>query len=231
MNIQNFSDFCDALLDCGFSMGGGSAKGIYAIIPYSWTEQDLVDSPVKWHTGDPGTDPWQWRMRVLEERDDIAYAKVFFRTSGYITREWYPYFYAVRRNGQSLEDAYESGTISHTAKRIYDIISQNGTAAYHEIKRLGGFHREENSSFERAVVDLQMGMFITICGRAQKTNKYGMGYGWDSTVFTTVEDFWASRGFTLPDHDPDESYERIRARILELNPDADDRKIARFIRG
>ena len=44
-------------------------------------------------------------MRVLEEREDIAYSKVFFRTSGYITREWYPYFYAVRRKGESFQEA------------------------------------------------------------------------------------------------------------------------------
>ncbi|MEG2251980.1 MAG: hypothetical protein RSC98_02970, partial [Clostridia bacterium] len=89
MGINAFPDFCKALLACGFSMGGGSAKGIYAVIPYGWEEQQLVDSPIKWHTGDPETDPWEWRMRVLEERTDIAYAKVFFRTSGYITSQWY----------------------------------------------------------------------------------------------------------------------------------------------
>ena len=65
--INNFSDFCNELLKCGFSMGGGNAKGIYAVIPYDWKTQESVDSPVKWHTGDPETDPWEWRMRVLEE--------------------------------------------------------------------------------------------------------------------------------------------------------------------
>ena len=115
--IHNFADFCKELSECGFSMGGGNAKGIYAVIPYDWKEQEFVDSPVKWHTGDPETDPWEWRMRVLEERDDIAYAKVFFKTSGFITKEWYPYFYAVRRNGETFEEAYESGTISQTVRR------------------------------------------------------------------------------------------------------------------
>ena len=61
--IRNFSDFCTELIASGFSMGGGNAKGIYAVIPYDWTEQEAVDSPVKWHTGDPETDPWEWRMR------------------------------------------------------------------------------------------------------------------------------------------------------------------------
>ena len=82
--IQNFEDFCNALNRCGFSMGGGNAKGIFALIDYDWTNQDMLDTPVKWHCGDPEVDPWEWRMRVLEERRDIAYSKVFFKTSGFI---------------------------------------------------------------------------------------------------------------------------------------------------
>lgn len=159
--IRNFADFCKELSECGFSMGGGNAKGIYAVVSYDWKEQEFSDSPVKWHTGDPETDPWEWRMRVLEERNDIAYAKVFFKTSGFITKEWYPYFYAVRRNGDTFEEAY----------------------------------------------------------------------GWSSTVFTTVEDFWEKRGISLPDLDSAESYEKIRTQILRLNPDAEQKKIAKFIKG
>lgn len=228
--IQNFSDFCDVLLECGFSMGGGNAKGIFAVIPYDWKEQNFMNTPVKWHTGNPETDPWEWRMRVLEEREDIAYSKVFFKTSGFITKEWYPYFYAVRRRGETFEEAYENGTISQMAKRIYDIIS-SGEIAFHEIKQIGGFQREDNSKFERAIVELQMNMFITMCGRAQKINKYGESYGWSSTVFTTTEDFWEKRGVFLPDLDPSESYDKIKMQILKLNPEAEQKKIDKFIRG
>ena len=75
--VQNYSDFCEELLAAGFSMAGGNAKGIYAVVPFDWKANDVFDTPVRWHTGEPETDPWEWRMRVLEERDDIAYAKVF----------------------------------------------------------------------------------------------------------------------------------------------------------
>ena len=228
--ICNFEDFCVELSEYGFSMGGGNAKGIYSVIPYDWAEQENYDSPIKWHTGDPKTDPWEWRMRVLEERDDIAYAKVFFRTSGYITKEWYPLYYSVRRKGETLEDAYENGTISQTARQIYEIIADR-EVTLHEIKQLGGFRREDNSRFERALVELQMRMFITMCGREQKVNRYGIAYGWNSTVFTTVEDFWVKRGMSLTESDPESSYEKIRAQIMKLNPDAGQKKIEKFIRG
>lgn len=100
--IHNFEDFCKELNRCGFSMGGGNAKGIFALIDYDWTNQELLDTPVKWHCGDPAVDPWEWRMRVLEERRDIAYSKVFFKTSGFITRDWYPPFLCCPQRGGVL---------------------------------------------------------------------------------------------------------------------------------
>jgi hypothetical protein len=116
--VRCYDDFVETLLNAGFSMGGGSADGIYAVIDWGWNEQPPYDTPIAWHTDDPETDPWEWRMRVLDERNDIAYAKVFFKKSGFITKEWYPYFLAVRRSGLSFDEAYENGKISHFAKRI-----------------------------------------------------------------------------------------------------------------
>ena len=229
--ILNFSDFCRELLDCGFSMGGGNSKGIVALIPYDWNEQEHIETPVKWHTGNPETDPWEWRMRVIEERSDIAYSKLFFKTSGYITQEWYPYFFSVRRKGMSFEDFYDSGEASHIAKIIYDIIKTNGYAALHEIKSIGGFSKEDKSRFNRALTDLQMKMFITVCGRTQKIGKDGNAYGWSSTVFTTVENFWKSRGVKLKRIDETLAYEKIKEQILNLNPDAEARRIKKFILG
>ncbi len=231
MEINKYADFCTALIDCGFSLGGGNAKGIFALIPYGWEEQEHIDSPVKWHTGDPETDPWEWRMRVLEERTDVAYAKLFFRASGYITQMWYPYFLAVRRKGESMADAYASGTVSNMAKRIYEIIAANGPIPYHIIKQIGGFTKVDNAPFERAIVDLQMRLFITMSGRAQKKNQYGESYGWNSTVFMTVEDFWRQRSVQLARIDPAVAYDRIREQVLKLNPDAAEKKIRSFIRG
>ena len=103
--------------------------------------------------------------------------------------------------------------------------------ALHEIKALGGFGKEDKSSFDRAMVELQMGMFITMTGRQQKKNKYGIEYGWNSTVFTTVENFWAERDIKIPELDTDESYEKIRQQTLLLNPTAEEKTIRKFILG
>lgn len=210
-------------------MGGGKSKGIYAIVPYDWQEQEQLDVPARWHTGDPETDPWEWRMRVLEERDDIAYAKVFFRVSGYITKEWYPYFLAARRGGTDLEELYERGEVSELERRVYLSVKEGCRVPLHELKKLCGISKEESSSFEKAVTDLQMKLMITVCGRARKLNKYGMEYGWSSDVFCTCEEFWG--GDITADVSAKEAAEKIREQILKLNPSADEKKIKKFIFG
>ncbi|MDR1705655.1 MAG: hypothetical protein LBS19_13355, partial [Clostridiales bacterium] len=96
MELNSFNDFVKILIRAGFSIGGGNNEGIYAVVNHDWTYTP-PGSPIVWHTGDPETDPWEWRVRVLNERSDIAYAKCFFKKSGYITQEFYPYFLALRR--------------------------------------------------------------------------------------------------------------------------------------
>ena len=99
------------------------------------------------------------------------------------------------------------------------------------IRGQGDPNQEDKAQFDKAMVELQMGFFITMTGRKQKQNKYGMEYGWNSTVFTTVEQFWNERGFTIPEPDAVESYEKIRQQILKLNPAAEEKTIRKFIRG
>lgn len=224
--VNSYAEFCNELIKCGFSMGGGNAKGIYAVIPFDWKET-IPGCPVKWHTGDPDTDPWEWRMRVLEERNDIAYGKVFFGASGYITKEWYPYFLAVRRQGMVFDEWYDEGKISWLEKNIYEVISENTKVPLHELKAMCGITKNEASKFDRALTNLQKNLFITMCGRTQKVNKFGEAYGWNSTVFCTVEEFWGEDLST--NISKEEAYQKIHDRILELNSEAEEKVIKKFI--
>lgn len=229
--VNCFEDFCRELIAAGFSMSG-SPKGIFSVIPYGWTEQELFDAPVKWHTGDPETDPWQWRMRVLEERKDIAYGKLFFGGAGYISREWYPYFLAARRQGRSFDEAYADGLITSAEKRVCETVREFGRIPLNEMKTLGGFGKGESSAFDRAVAGLQAKMYITVCGRTRRRNKLGEEYGWDITVFCTPEEYFGEELIAEAARiSPDEAFGRISERILQLNPDADGKRIRKFILG
>ncbi|MFQ9798998.1 MAG: hypothetical protein ACLR23_08705 [Clostridia bacterium] len=145
---------------------------------------------VCWHTGDPETDPWEWRIRVLEERRDIAYAKVFFRKSGYIARDWYPYFIAARRGNTSLEEEYGNGRISQYARRIYAVIEENGVVPLHAIKKLVGVEKEDKAQFERSACGVaDEAVHHHVRGTAKKRSQAGEEYGWSSTVFCPTELF------------------------------------------
>lgn len=230
--IHNYEDFIRALLTAGFSMGGGNNEGIISLIPWGWNEQAPYDTPVRWHTGDPDTDPWEWRIRVLDERDDIAYSKFFFKKSGYITRAWAPYFLAVRRGRTSFRENYADGRISHEAKRIYEAIAEHHSLPLHDIKQLAHFGKEEKSAFDRAMLELQMKMHITMCGRQQKVSRQGEEYGWSSTVFCLTERFWGEEVWEEAARlDHRDSIEKLTAQVLELNPQANPKKIMKFITG
>lgn len=230
--INNYQDFLDALTETGFSMAGGNSEGIFALIPWSWTDEPPYPTKVAWHTGDPDTDPWQWRIRVLEEKRGIAYGKFFFRKSGFMTRQWAPYFLAARRSGQTFREAYAGGTLSHDAKNLHEIIESQGPIALHRLKTEAGVQKENQAQFERTLVELQMGLFITIDGAEQKISQEGSPYGWSSTVFSTTEEFWGPAVFEeAASLTKETALAQIRNQILALNPDAKEAKIKKFILG
>lgn len=223
--IHNFSDFINGLERAGFCMGAENGEGIFTLCDYFGPE-------IAWHVEKPDIDPWEWRMRVLHERDDIAYGKFFFKKSGYIMKEWYPYFYAVRRGTRQLSEEYEKGLVSRFAKQIYDLIEEHKELPLHLIKQYVGFGKEDKSRFDRALVELQTGCYITMCGQARKQSGKGEEYGWSATVFCLADEFFdrsvieKARQLSY-----EEAYLAIEARIKQLNPQADEKKIKRFITG
>ena len=229
--IRNYSEFCTELLKTGFSGSiGGKDEGVFNLFRYGWGAEE--ETGIQWHTDDPETDPWQWRIRVLSERDDIAYSKLFFRKAGYITKEWYPYFYAARRGDRIFEDAYSDGVFSNTAKRVYGAVSENGRLSLQDIKRIAGFSREDKSKVESALTELQIKMYLTICDIYYKVSQKGEEYGFSTTVFSTVESFWGddviNKAANIKEN---EAVEAITERILFLNPLARKEKFIKFIRG
>lgn len=199
---------------------------------YDW-QNVPSGTPIIWHTGDPETDPWEWRIRVLNERSDIAYSKCFFKKSGYITQEFYPYFLALWCGGREFDDEYDDGLVSNHAKRIYDVIREYGELPLQEIKSRGGFSKDEKNKFDSALTELQMRLYLTICGTSRKRNRQGEEYGWNPTMFTTTERFWEhtdvfDRAAKLSESD---AYAAIRERVLKLNPNADEKKIRKFAYG
>ena len=93
--ISNYDEFLSALELAGMTPGGVNGEGVFTLCGF-------FGSAVRWHTGDPDTDPWEWRMRVLSEGRGIAYGKFYYGKSGYLTRKWFPYLLAERRRKEQF---------------------------------------------------------------------------------------------------------------------------------
>jgi hypothetical protein len=77
-----------------------------------------------------------------------------------------------------------------------------------------------------------MRMFLTVCGRQQKLSQKGEEYGWYSTVFCTTEQFWGEEVFAeAAKIKKDDAMKAISDQVLVLNPQAEEKKIRKFILG
>jgi hypothetical protein len=223
--IHCFEDFCSALAMAGFAQGSDSTDSVFSLA-------GCFGAEIQWHTGNRDTDPWEWRMRVLRERNDIAYAKLFSGRSGYITKEWYPYFLAVRRGNDTAEDAYADGRLSRSAMKIFSLVEAHAEPSLTELKHLGQFERKDKTVFDKALAELQARLFVTICGMRKKATLLGSEYGWNVTAFCTPEAFFDEGVFTAARQlSADVAYAAIEAQILELSPACARGKIKQFITG
>ena len=97
---------------------------------------------------------------------------------------------------------------------------------------MAGITKDDKSKFDKALVELQEKLYLTMCGRQQKLSKKGEEYGWSSTVLCRTEDFFGPEVFKkAAEITEKEAAETITAQILRLNPEADSRKISKFIGG
>jgi hypothetical protein len=220
--FKTYREFTEAVDDLGFMPLSSNA--------ISFPSLEGMTTKEMWHTGQD-TDPWRWKTRIVEEKR-AAYAKLFGGKPGFISLPWYPVFLAARRGGEDFESMYRQGLLSHEASRIYALFDENPVLATHEIKGMAGMGREAKSDYEHAMVELQMGMFITITGMTQMVSKTGEPHSWPATSYTTVENSATQEMIRESLRvDPDEALENIVERVLDILPNADLKKVQKFASG
>lgn len=217
--IHGYGDFCAMLRLAGFSIGGDNGEGIFTLCDY-------FGGNIQWHTDDPDTDPWVWRMRVLTEENGTGYGKLFFQKGGYMTAEWAPCFIAAKRDHQTYEDVYRDGLMSMMERSICRFVEEKGEAALHEIKAAVG-----SKGLEAALAKLQTGMFLTISGQTRRLSRDNMPYGWPVTTFRLTDHFWGPDVMDASDAlCAAEARQRIIQRVHELNPGVEQKALERFLR-
>lgn len=161
----------------------------------------------------------------------IACGKLFRQKAGFISRDWYPTFANLRRDGYDFDAQYESGKAPRKAKLIMDLFKKNTALPSYEMKRLAGFGTGGEKGFEGGLTSLQMQTYLTISGFERKTNKLGEAYGWPVSIYCLSESLFGEEYVrSAYGEEPLKSEEKIFMQCLNYVNDAYDDEIRKFIR-
>ena len=219
--LTRYPDFVDLLGKIGFMPLTKNNLGLISL--------ESVTTEDSWHVGDKETDPWKWKDRIVCDRVGI-YLKLFAKRPGFISNEWFPYFFALYRNGEEFALFYEKGLYSSLAKDLYECIAQNGLIDGHELKLQLGITKESKSKFESALVELQTGFFVVIGNESRLISSTGREVSWPVLNYSTTE-AWVgpellqkAEGITS-----EEALEKIVSHVRELVPNATDKAIEKYL--
>ncbi len=177
-------------------------------------------APGNWWTGEPG-DPWAWRKEIAVN-PEFVYAKFVGGKAGLATREAYTLLCAVRQGGMDFDEYYALGTVPRRQKRVVETLRALGALPTHRLKREAGFGKGGEKGFEGALAALQTRCYVRIIGYERKRDRFGMEYGWDSTVYALVDE-------ELPA--PEEAYAALFTQMQSASPDIAGEALASFIQG
>jgi uncharacterized protein YcaQ len=138
-------------------------------LPSLWTATS-GPRPVASEHDDPGHITWRWKDQMLDQRRWF-YAKLLRGKATFVSLSALPNFYALSPREADLDDyrqAYRSGTLSHEALRIADLIHDHGAMDSIRLRRESGLSSAESKSrFDRGLTELQRGLWILPVGIAE----------------------------------------------------------------
>lgn len=178
-----------------------------------------------------GTDgPWEWKGPAVRS-GRCAYGKFFRGKAGFVSREWFPDFANLRRDGYDFDARYEDGLVAHKDKEVYDTVAEQGALLSKELKRLCNYRKGGNRGFDTVVTRLQMQTYLTIGDFVYMQDKFGQPYGWGVAQYTTPE---AQFGYDFVTSayrmEPAKSRARIIAHLKSMLPNAEDTQLLKLIK-
>lgn len=188
--------------------------------PLGLPSLDALTVEAQWHTGDPDTDPWQWKDRAAQERR-AAVGCVLGGHKGFIAPRLYPLFFAAYRPAQPLEERYEDGLVPRMRQRVYALFSPGAQLSTFEVRERLAPKKEEASRMFAALEALMREFYITSCGNRRKTNALGEPYGWPAVCYARAEDWHGDWLDGLPALTQAEAREAILAHCAAVGKDVD----------
>lgn len=174
--------------------------------------------------------PWEWKGPVARS-GQCVYGKFFGGRAGFISKEWFPDFANLRRDGYDFDARYEDGLASYRDKEIYDTIAKQETLLSKDLKRLCNYGKDGKKGFDTMITRLQMQTYVTIGDFVYLQDKFGQTYGWGVAQYTTPE---AQFGYDFVTSayrkDPAESKADILAHLKRVLPDADEAQLLKLMK-
>ncbi len=174
--------------------------------------------------------PWEWKGPAARS-GQCVYGKFFGGKAGFISKEWFPDFANLRRDGYDFDARYEDGLVSYRDKEIYDTIAKQETLLSKELKRLCNYGKDGKKGFDTIITRLQMQTYVTIGDFVYMQDKFGQPYGWGVAQYTTPE---AQFGYDFVTSayrkDPAESKADILAHLKRILPDADEAQLLKLMK-
>ena len=190
-----------------------------------YSAEQLVDEECRYTVlPDGGWDwlLWKWKGEIVTD-GGCMYGKFFNKKAGFVSREWWPDFFNVRR---SLHPVPEEGTIEDT---ILTVLRDGGSMITRELRAACGFTGPKmRSRFDGYVTHLQMGCHIVTEDFVYPTDRHGHEYGWGWSLLNTPEELYGWEACQC-ERTPEESYQRIFEHLHGLLPHATDKQIKKLI--
>lgn len=174
--------------------------------------------------------PWEWKGPVARS-GQCVYGKFFGGRAGFISKEWFPDFANLRRDGYDFDARYEDGLASRKDKEVYDMTAEHGALLSKELKRLCNYRKGGNKGFDTVVTRLQMQTYLTIGDFVYMRDKFGQVYGWGVAQYTTPE---AQFGYDFVTSayrkNPNDSKLDILRHLKSVLPDAEETQLLKLIK-
>ena len=187
-----------------------------------------LTSSTAWFSGQ-AEDPWEWRSIAATE-GKVVYGKFFGKKAGFISKEWFPYFAAYRRDGYDFDTLYELGMAPRKSMLLMDVLSRQQGIPSYELKTEAGFGKDGEKGFEGAITNLMMQTYVVIDGFERKLNRNGEEYGWPVAKYVTAEaKFGRDMVRSQYKLSKEEALNKILEQMYKLYPDATEKEIRKEI--
>ena len=186
-SLTSYQDFIDQVNELGFLPMSGLAPGLPSL-------GDLTPGG-SWHTGDPDTDPWQWKDRAAQEKK-LAYGCILNGKKGFVSGKLYPAFYTAFHPPRPMPVRWNEGLVDRNTWLLWNLFEKHGMLSTFEVHRMLAGGSSGYSRIDSRLQSMQAAYYITGAGNARKVGRLGQEYGWPAMRYQRVLD-WAPEGWLI----------------------------------